>query len=181
MPVTPPAPIQTFPARDWADVAELVDQALSRQSGLVGVAIVDVDHFSDLVPPGDHKRAEALNSEFVRRISGLVLPGDITAQFDHGRYLIARHPLTGPAEMEGLGLRIVESFTEPVSVGDQRHQTSVSVGVATSRAGDSADSLCRYAHHALDDAKALGRNRMVAFVDEDREMLAIPGASDCTP
>ena len=74
--------------------------------------------------------------------------------------------------MEGTGLRIVDSFRQPLPVSGQPADCTVSVGVAVSRHGDSAKDLFRFAQYALDDAKTLGRNRMIAFADEDRELLS---------
>jgi Amt family ammonium transporter len=168
-----PASIDTFPMRGWADVAESINRALLAQSGLVGVALVDIDHFFDLSQQVIAQTGDTadLVSAVTERLAGLVGPTTVAARVGDDAFALVQHPLTGPAEMEGLGLRIVEKFHDPVAVGHRRYQFTVSVGVATSHHRDSAKSLLRYAQYALDDAKATGRNRMIAFSDEDRELL----------
>ena len=168
-----PASVETFPLRAWADIAESIDGSLNLRSGLVGVALVDIDHFFELSRQiiAQTGGTADLIAAATERLADLVGPTTVGARVGDDAFALVRHPLTGPAEMEGTGLRIVEAFHDPVTVGHRRYQFTVSVGVATSHHRDSAKSLLRYAQYALDDAKATGRNRMITFADEDRELL----------
>ncbi|MDH3295709.1 MAG: GGDEF domain-containing protein [Acidimicrobiia bacterium] len=168
-----PPPVLAFPTRGWADVSTDIDGALRKESGLVGVALIDVDHFIELsrqLPPTSGG-TEAIMAAVVRRLGTRLTPADLTARVADDSVLVMRHPLEGPAAIEGLGLRLVDACREPLVVAGESYRCTISVGVATSRAGDTGPSLLRFAQFALDDAKALGRNRMVAFADEDRELL----------
>ena len=168
-----PASVETFPVRAWADIADSIDGYLNLRSGLVGIALIDIDHFFELSRQiiAQTGGTADLIAAVTDRLADLVGPTTVGARVGDDTFAFVRHPLTEPAEMEGTGLRIVDVFHDPVTVGHRRYQFTVSVGVATSHHGDSAKSLVHYAQYALDDAKATGRNRMIAFADEDRELL----------
>ncbi len=161
-----------FPTKGWADVLTAIDESLAADSGPTAIAIVDVDHFVALVeqlPP--HLGRDAVLDAVGLRLAEHLDENDRSARIVDDLHVIIRTGLSGPAAMEGTGLRIVDSFRQPLSVGNHVADCTVSVGVAVSRHGDSAKDLFRFAQYALDDAKALGRNQMVAFADEDRDLL----------
>ena len=132
-----------FIEQDWRDLEAHVDDRLSATSGLLGVAIVEVDR--------------SLREAAVERLSDHLDAEDHTARVDD-RFVIVRDPLTGPAEMEGLGLRIADSFPAADTADDDPiERATVHIGVVTGRRGDAAHTLLRHAGFSLDDAKMIGR------------------------
>ena len=172
--MTASASVEAFPWRGWSDATGHIDRLLEANSGLVGVAIVDIDHYEaarDQVEANGATEQQLL-STLAARLAASTNPGDFTARLGDDDYLIVRGPLAAPAAIESVGLNLVSAMNKPLTVGPVDLVCQVSVGVATSGEGDSARRLLRFAQYALDDAKALGRNRMVAFDDLDRDLLA---------
>jgi hypothetical protein len=143
-----PCDVVPFRFEDWSEVETCLDNRLAAASGLVGVALIEVD------PSEREATAERLGEH--------VDSEDHTARVGDSRFVIVRSPLVGPAEMEGLGLRIADSFPS----------STVRIGVVAGRCGDSAQTLLRHVEFGLDDAKAIGRP-MVAIDDQPR---ASPGS-----
>lgn len=172
--MTASASIQAFPMRGWSDATNHLDTLLAHEAGLVGVAVIDVDHFTAAREQvlADGSTAEALIRAVTGRLATDLNDADFTARIGDDDFLIIRAPLIAPAEIESVGLELVETMSTPLSLDSGQYPCTVSIGVATSRDGDSARTLLQFAQYALDDAKALGRNQMIAFDDEDRELLA---------
>lgn len=151
--MNPPADIPPFSEQEGTDLEKLVDDRLAATSGLLGIAVIEID-------------ASERNTA-VERLAGHLDAEDLTARTDHDCFVIVRSPLTGPAEMEGLGLRIADSFPAAPSAGARIEQSTVHIGVVTGRRGDSARTLLRHVAYGLKDAKTLGR-AMVAADDGPR-------------
>lgn len=118
--------------QDAAEVESYLDKRLASASGLLGVALIEIDVAewgSAVELLADHVDAE-----------------DHVARLGERRLLIVRSPLVGPAEMEGLALRVADSFPSG----------TVHVEVATGGRGDRADTLLRVVESGLADAKTFG-------------------------
>lgn len=167
------ASVTGFPSRGWQDVVKQVADVLAGGDGPVGVALIDVDHFADRADEVAHlaEGRQYLVEALIDKLTEHVNVGDVTARVGDDDFLIVRSPLTSPAEVESLGLRLLDAFSTPIEIEDMTVPCSVSVGVVTSCTGDRPKDLLRYAQYALDDAKVLGRGRMIAFADEDREFV----------
>lgn len=118
--------------QDADELEAYLDDRLATAPGLLGVALMDIN-------------ASEWGSA-IERLADHVDAEDHVAQVGDRRLVIVRSPLVGPAEMEGLGLRIADSF--PAG--------TVHVEVVTGRRGDSADTLLRVVESGLDAAKTFG-------------------------
>jgi len=174
------ASLNFFPVRAWSTVVTHVERLLEGSSGLVGVALLDVDGFAETARQLSNRGGDpsALIDSLAHHFCRQLAPSDFTARIGDDDLVIVRPSLQAPAEMEGLGLRLVESLQHPLEIDDDQISIAISAGVATSHRGDEAKELLGYAQFALSDAKALGRNQLVAFDDEDRELLADIGMDD---
>lgn len=147
-----------FTRRALSEIEADLDDRLAVASGLLGVALIEIA--STELHVAEERLVDHLDAE------------DQTARIGHYYFVIVRCPLTGPAEMEGLGLRIADSFPPPSPTDDSiRHSVAylgtVHVGVVTGRRGDSAQTLLRHVRYVLDDARTIGRP-MVAVDDGPR-------------
>ena len=132
-----------FSDQDWNDLEGLIDDRLAVASGLLGIALIEVD------ARDRHKAIERLVEHLDAE--------DHTARTEGLRFVIVRNPLTGPAEMEGLGLRIADSFPPASGTGeDPFDRATVHIGVVTGRRGDKARTLLRHVQFGLEDAKTIG-------------------------
>ncbi len=146
---SPAAHVNPFLDQSWDELETHIDGRLSAAAGLLGIAIIEVE-------AGERETAV---ERLVEHLDG----EDHTARPERLRLVVVRCPLTGPAEMEGLGLRIADSFPP----------SAVHIGVVTGRCGDKADTLIRHARYSLDDAKVIGR--AIIPIDDAPRLLDTPG------
>ncbi len=132
-----------FSHQDWTELEEYLDDRLAVAGGPVGIALIEID--ASQWESAAERLVEHLDAE------------DHTARTDGRRFVIVRGPLTGPAEMEGLGLRIADSFPLAPSTGSPIERSTVHIGVVTGRRGDTARTLLRHVEFGLEDAKTIGR------------------------
>lgn len=125
--------VSPFAGQDPAELESYLADRLAAAAGLLGVALIEID-------TSDWASA-------VERLTDHVDAEDHATRIGDNRFVIVRSPLVGPAEMEGLGLRIADSFPS----------STVHVGVVTARDGDTAQTLLRHVEFGLDDAKAIAQ------------------------
>jgi predicted signal transduction protein with EAL and GGDEF domain len=113
-----------------------------------------------------------VESAIANRINKETGPQDLVLFTGPDRLTIIRSGLTAPAETEGFAMRVQGALQQPLLVGEGRVSCQSAIGVAVSRSGDSAERLAQYVEHALGDARMLGGDMMVAFDDQDRDLLA---------
>lgn len=143
--------------------------ALGLANPPTGVLVIEV-----LAEPDDGSGAvdrRAVDRVIAERVGRHTEPADLVMPTGPDRLMIVRPGLTAPAEAEGLALRIQAALATPMLVGEGRVRCQSAIGVAVSRKGDAADALLRYAEHAIGDARMLGGDLVVAFDDQDRELL----------
>ncbi len=133
-----------FPDWEEADLESYLDARLAGAPGLVGMALIEIT-------PPHRDGAEELIGEHLEGEDHAVRVG-------HSRFVIVRSPLVGPAEMEGLALRIADSFAVPEREGADQPGPPVHIGVVTGRRGDKAKTLLRHVSFGLTDAKTIGRS-----------------------
>lgn len=114
---------------------------------------------------------EDLRAEVERRLVACLTESDELVSANVDRFLIVKRKLSGPAETEGLALRLLQAIREPRPDKPEQRTIQSAIGVAVSHAKDDAEDLLRYAEHALADAHMLGGDRVVCFEDADRELL----------
>lgn len=139
----PAADAVRFDPQEWDDLEEYLDERLATVSGLCGVALIEIT--APHISSAEELLAEHVDAE------------DHTSRVSHNRFAIVRSPLIGPAEMEGLGLRIADSFPTPEPTDGPVLRSALSIGVVTGRQNDRGRTLLRHAQFALDDAKVVGR------------------------
>lgn len=136
------ADLTHFSHQDWTGLEKYLDNRLADAPGLLGIALIEVN-------PSERDAA-------AERLSEHLDAEDHTVCIGRHRFVIVRCPLTGPAEMEGLGLRIADSFP-PATTDGPIERSTVHIGVVTGRRGDAARVLLRHVEFGLEDAKTIGR------------------------
>jgi diguanylate cyclase (GGDEF)-like protein len=133
-----------------------------RAHELLGLAIVDVDHFKRINDSLGHQAGD----EVLRRLSAVlrsaVRDGDLPARIG-GEEFAVMLPGAARADAARLGERIRQNVR--LAFDGDAPRVTVSVGVATTTPDDPlpANELMRRADEALYAAKAAGRDRVVAF------------------
>ena len=130
-----------------------------RQDHPLAVAMLDIDHFKKVNDNHGHAIGDAVLKELVAHLGARLRKSDSLARWGGEEFLI----LLPHTDREG-AVRLAEELRREIATAQfvHREPLSISLGVATSREGDSVESLLRRADHRLYQAKAMGRDRVVA-------------------
>ena len=152
---------------------QLLEQRLSERihGGPTGLVLIRLSLRVDSKPAALVVLVDAAVDSGLSHIEDQVDHRDIVAVTSSGLLAVARPNLTAPAETEGLALRLRSELERHIIVDNQTTNYTISIGTAVSVKDDTAVDLFRYARHALDDAQAMGGNRVTNFEDSDRALL----------
>lgn len=135
----------------------------------VGLVLIEVA--IDPIEIGSAPDDRLLMQSVEDRIGRETGPRDAIIAAGSRRLTIVKPGLTAPAEAEGFALRIHAALRAAMLVGEGRVRCQAAIGVAVSRADDTPALLVRFAEHALVDARMLGGDTVVAFDDQDRDLI----------
>jgi two-component system, cell cycle response regulator len=140
----------------------LVEQANSRGKPLT-VLVLDIDHFKHINDTYGHDAGDDVLRDFAVRIRKSIRGIDLACRYG-GEEFVVIMPETDLAVAtmvaERLRRRIAgESF--PIQQGARSLEVTISIGIASLAAGDTAAEVLKRADQALYRAKRDGRNRVV--------------------
>jgi diguanylate cyclase (GGDEF)-like protein len=133
-----------------------------REGKVVGVLMVDVDHFKGLNDAHGHPAGDAALREISRRLTAGIRPYDSVGRYGGEEFLLVL-PECDPTAVAHLGERLREVVAATrLDLPEGLISVTISVGGAASGAadGDSVESLVRAADAALYRAKRAGRDRV---------------------
>jgi two-component system cell cycle response regulator len=142
---------------------EMMSAMARRQRSVFSLLLIDVDRTRRINAEQGHAAGDAVLVEIARRIVAGLRAEDVAGRW-HGEAFIVLLPHT---DLDG-GWRLAERIRasvcdEPVALdGDRDVVVTVSIGCAEGNGADLEDHLER-AQAAVDDAKAAGRNKVVAY------------------
>jgi len=141
---------------------EIMSAMARRQKSLFSLLLIDVDRTRRINDEHGHDAGDAVLADVARRIVAGLRTEDVAGRW-HGEEFVVLLPHT---ELDGawrLAERIRASVCdEPVDLGEGRDvMVTVSIGCAEGFGDDLHDHL-RRAQAAVDEAKAAGRNKVVA-------------------
>jgi diguanylate cyclase (GGDEF)-like protein/PAS domain S-box-containing protein len=132
---------------------------LKRNAGLVGVIMLDLDHFKVINDTLGHHGGDAVLISTAQRLLSVARPEYTVARFGGDEFVVVQS-LASFSDLNACADRIVTALREPHRVGDQEVVATVSIGVAaTSRPDHLPDDLLREADLAMYRAKDRGRDR----------------------
>jgi diguanylate cyclase (GGDEF)-like protein len=136
-------------------------RAFAEQDSALGVAMVDIDHFKRI----NDRLSHLIGDQVLRQVARVLLEtcreGDIGVRFG-GEEFVLILPDTAPDAALALCERVRLSVeTVEWTRTHQDLRVTVSVGVASARDGDDAQTLLARADERLYAAKNAGRNRVV--------------------
>jgi two-component system, cell cycle response regulator len=134
-----------------------------REHTVVGLVMVDLDHFKRVNDTYGHQGGDQVLVEAARRMHGCIRAYDAIGRYGGEEFLIVLPGCNnGAAESLAERMRSVME-RDPVVVNNTKCTQTASFGVA-SGAGGGADILIARADEALYDAKRRGRNRVCIAV-----------------
>ncbi len=164
-----------------ATVLELLSGEIktARRSGTpLAVALADVDHFKLINDTLGHAGGDEVLRQLTRRLRASFRQRDLIGRYGGEEFLIVMPGV--PEEDRG---RLMESVREsiadlPFSFGGTDLHVTISIGVAwMDPAGEPAADLIRRADHALYEAKAGGRNRVMFHLHGDSNPASLEGTA----
>lgn len=131
----------------------------------VAVLAIDIDHFKKINDGFGHDVGDHVLAEFAARLASNVRSIDLPVRFGGEEFIVVM-PDTELAEAGRIAERIrlhVAGSPFPIRKGAERLTVTISIGVAASLpGGESAEALLKRADEAMYEAKASGRNRVIA-------------------
>lgn len=130
----------------------------------VSLLILDVDHFKAVNDTYGHDVGDEVLREVARRITSSLRGIDLSCRFG-GEEFVAAFSGTDAATALQIGERLRRKIADepfPIATPSGPLAVTISIGVATSVPGDTAQTLLKRADLALYRAKKEGRNRVVA-------------------
>lgn len=131
--------------------------------------MIDLDGFKNVNDDFGHPVGDELLVLTAATISSQLRGADVAARFGGDEFIVLL-PQTDADQGRVSAERIVERFNADVSERISQVRITMSLGIASLAAPDiqDAESLIRTADHALYEAKAAGRNRIVTAVSAAR-------------
>jgi diguanylate cyclase (GGDEF)-like protein/PAS domain S-box-containing protein len=128
-------------------------------SARTAVLFCDVDHFKQINDTLGHAAGDQLLIEIGRSLTLTARAQDIVGRIGGDEFVLVAHPVPTRSEAASLAQRVLRTVRHPVDLNGEPVLPSLSIGVALSGPGDSADSVLAAADRALYTAKAAGRSR----------------------
>ena len=124
------------------------------------VVFADIDHFKDLNDTYGHEVGDECLRAFARVLERSTRPGDLSARYG-GEEFVVLLPDADTADAHAVAERIQALLAAELASAHLAPFT-VSIGIASTDHASGIEEVVRAADHAMYNAKAAGRNRIVA-------------------
>ncbi len=143
-------------------VLEQLADVLARarpDDGRTAVLFCDVDHFKQINDTLGHAAGDQLLIEIGQSLTLTARAQDIVGRIGGDEFVLVAYPVPTRSEAASVAERVLRTVRHPVELNGEPVLPSLSIGVALSGPGDSADSVLAAADRALYTAKAAGRGQ----------------------
>jgi diguanylate cyclase (GGDEF)-like protein/PAS domain S-box-containing protein len=151
-------------------LVERLDQALRRSAldrKTHALIFVDVDRFKSINDSLGHVTGDEFLVAIGARMKAVVRGHDLIARFGGDEFVVLLEDVAGVDMAVAAARRICAAAQQPMVLSDGYELvTSVSVGIALTEAGKTADDVLRDADVAMYDAKAKGRGGIYKVFDK---------------
>ncbi|MEO7106136.1 MAG: EAL domain-containing protein [Rhodoferax sp.] len=147
-----------------------IEQAVAwakRHGHVMGVMLLDLDHFKLINDASGHSAGDALLKEVAQRLLACVRETDTVARLGGDEFVIILTDLPQPDDVDQIAEKILSTLSRPAEVAGRDVFVTASIGVSLyPRDGDHGEILLRYADMAMYRVKEHGRNSVRQYAPE---------------
>jgi diguanylate cyclase (GGDEF)-like protein len=158
---------------------EQLDAAIgsaNRIGGLIGVLMLDLDHFKQVNDTLGHHVGDALLCIVAHRIRATVRKTDVVARMGGDEFVVLLMDLGNAAEAETIGAKLVANVAVPAEIEGREMAVSASVGVCVYPSGGAdGDTLLQHCDEAMYQAKKKGRNSSCMYAAAETRRVGAAG------
>jgi len=158
---------------------EQLDAAIgsaSRIGGMIGVLMLDLDHFKQVNDTLGHHVGDALLCIVAHRIRATVRKSDVVARMGGDEFVVLLMDLGNAGEAETIGAKLVANVAVPAEIEGRDMAVSASVGVCVyPTGGKDGDTLLQHCDEAMYQAKKKGRNSSCVYVAAQTSVMERAG------
>ncbi|MFZ3207157.1 MAG: EAL domain-containing protein [Pseudomonas sp.] len=133
---------------------------------------LDLDRFKQVNDSSGHVVGDQVLGEVSRRLRLCLREGDLVARMGGDEFILIVSGISAQEEVEHLCERLIASIEQPFEIDNHSIFIGTSIGVAMAPADAAvADELLRFAHIALYEAKAAGRNTWRFYASDMNERV----------
>ena len=147
-----------------------IEQAIAwakRNGHVIGVMLLDLDHFKLVNDASGHSAGDALLQEVAHRLLSSVRETDTVARLGGDEFVIILTDLPQADDVDQIAEKILSTLARPIEVMGRDVFVTASIGVSIyPRDGDHGEILLRYADMAMYRVKEHGRNSVRQFMPE---------------
>jgi diguanylate cyclase (GGDEF)-like protein/PAS domain S-box-containing protein len=141
--------------------------AAQRESGMLAVIFIDLDHFKRVNDTLGHETGDALLREVAKRIGGVLRKGDTLARLGGDEFVVVLEGLRAADDAAQVARKIIDELSRPCDLEGHSLSAAGSIGIAIyPNDGSDATTLMRHADTAMYVAKSSGRKNYQFFSAE---------------
>jgi diguanylate cyclase (GGDEF)-like protein/PAS domain S-box-containing protein len=138
-----------------------------RNDLLVGIMLLDLDHFKLINDASGHGAGDEMLKEVSKRLVSCVRETDTVARLGGDEFVLVLTDLPEIGDVDVIAEKILMALSKPLTIGGHDVVVTASIGISFfPRDGDHGEILLRYADIAMYRVKEHGRNSVRQFVPE---------------
>jgi diguanylate cyclase (GGDEF)-like protein len=143
---------------------------VGRRRAALAVMFIDLDRFKLVNDRADHSAGDVVLNEMANRLTAMTRGVDVVARFG-GDEFVALAEVDHEADALDMAERIRRGLSAPVTIGEAHLVVTASIGIVVTQDASAAPAmLLRDADNAMYDAKRSGRDQIVLYRSNARDV-----------
>ncbi|WP_207393309.1 putative bifunctional diguanylate cyclase/phosphodiesterase [Duganella aceris] len=140
---------------------------------MTAILCLDLDNFKNVNDALGHAYGDKLLLELAKRLQKHLRGHDTLARLGGDEFAVVSPGLRSLDEAKRLAERLIDAVAPAFVIDEHSFTVGLSIGIASSNAGSTAEELLRFGDMALYEAKRNGRNRHEVFRPELEEAARV--------
>jgi diguanylate cyclase (GGDEF)-like protein/PAS domain S-box-containing protein len=139
-----------------------------RNKDRLSVMSLDLDKFKNINDTLGHEAGDQVLKTVSTRITAVIRASDTLARIGGDEFVLVMLETNHPKDATAIAQKILDSFAQPLLIGEHRVELSTSIGIATyPEDGQDMETLVKKSDAAMYYSKGHGRNQFKFFSDGD--------------